>query len=311
MKGGGKGGLPSFTQSYAAPYQKGSGKGYQGFCFGCGKQGHKAAECRSRRTDLVESEQMEEEPATKEIGGIWLMGHVDKLVETHNRYQELEEGGESTEFTEEEGPAFTKVKDRKRKPTFTGNSKINLTTRNTGLPKSKTITKKLVANVTKETGGEQVANLTEKLIANADRVNSAVCQMTFHMTDVNKILASVTKMTEVGNQVSFNNRKSFIESPNGRRANLRKRGGVYVLDVVFFDGEQAVRGEVIVDSGAADHVMPKGMLTGIATKEKEFGTKFVAADGGELGNYGRKEVQFCPLDFWEDEFGSPFQGRAF
>ena len=134
--------------------------------------------------------------------------------------------------------------------------------------------------------------------------------MTFHVTDANKILASVNKMTEAGNQVNFNRRRSYIESPGGQRAYLRKRGGVYVLDVVFFDGDKAIKGEVIVDSGAADNVMPKGMLTGIDMREKEKGTKFVAADGGELGNYGRKDVQFCPLEFWEAEFGTPFQGQA-
>ena len=83
-----------------------------------------------------------------------------------------------------------------------------------------------------------------------------------------------------------------------------------MLDVVFFDGERAVKGEVIVDSGAADNVMPRGMLNDVITREKEPGTRFVAADGGELGNYGRKDVQFCPLEFWADEFGSPFQGQA-
>ena len=134
--------------------------------------------------------------------------------------------------------------------------------------------------------------------------------MTFHITDANKVLASVTKMTEAGNEVYFNRRLSYIESPGKKRAYLRKRGGVYVLDVVFFDGENAIKGEVIIDSGAADHVMPKGMLTGVVTREKEAGTRFVAADGGELGNYGRKDVQFVPLAFWEEEFGSPFQGRA-
>ena len=70
-----------------------------------------------------------------------------------------------------------------------------------------------------------------------------------------------------------------------------------MLDVVFFDGENAVRGEIIIDSGAADHVMSVGMLTGVATREKEKGSRFVAVDGGELGNHGRKDVQFCPLEF--------------
>jgi hypothetical protein len=154
------------------------------------------------------------------------------------------------------------------------------------------------------------SELTEKLIASAEKVTTSVCQMTFHVTDANKVLASVTKMTEAGNQVNFTKRRSYVESPDGKKAMLRKRGGVYVLDVIFFDGENAVRGEVIVDSGAADNVMPKGMLTGIVMRGREKGTKFVAADGGELGNYGRKDVQFCPLEFWEAEFGTPFQGRA-
>jgi hypothetical protein len=257
----------------------------------------------------VEAEVEEEEVKTKEIGGIWLMGHVGKVVETKNRFQSLarddhEGGGGPESKLEGDDHAFTQVKDRRRKPTFTGNAKINLTTRNL-----KNTTRK-PAGILKPQKllGEEV--IVEKLIANAERVNSAVCQMTFHMTDANKILASVNKMTEAGNRVDFNKRKSYIESPDGKRACLRKRGGVYVLDVVFFDGERAVRGEVIVDSGAADNVMPKDMLTGITIREKEPGTRFVAADGGELGNYGRKDVQFCPLEFWEGEFGSPFQGPA-
>ena len=109
--------------------------------------------------------------------------------------------------------------------------------------------------------------------------------MTCPVTDANKVLASVNKILEAGTQVNFNRRRSYIESPDGKRAYLRKRGGVYALDVVFFDGENAVKGEVIVDSGAADNVMPKGMLTRVVMRERERGTKFVAVDGGELGNY--------------------------
>ena len=153
-------------------------------------------------------------------------------------------------------------------------------------------------------------NLVEKLIAAATRAETAVCQMTFHLTDASKILASVNKMTEKGNEVIFNKARSFIKSPSGRKAFLKKRNGVYVLDVIFFNGDEAVRGEVIIDSGAADHVMPRGMLEAVITREKEAGIKFVAADGAEIGNYGRKDVQFVPADFWEEEFGSPFTGRA-
>ena len=81
------------------------------------------------------------------------------------------------------------------------------------------------------------------------------------------------------------------------------------MDVVFFNGESAVQGEVVVDSGAADNVMPNKVLNDIEIREPE-ACKFVAADGQPMGNYGRKDVQFVPLEFWEAEFGSSFQGRA-
>ena len=84
----------------------------------------------------------------------------------------------------------------------------------------------------------------ERHIAKANNVNTSVCQMTFHLTDANKILASVTKMTAAGNEVIFNNARSYIKSPAGRKAFLRKRNGVYVLDVIFFNGDEAVRGEL-------------------------------------------------------------------
>ena len=81
------------------------------------------------------------------------------------------------------------------------------------------------------------------------------------------------------------------------------------MDVVFPDGESAVQGEVVVDSGAADNVMPNQVLNNIEILEPE-PCRFVAADGNPMGNYGRKNVQFIPLAFWESEFGTPFQGRA-
>ena len=85
---------------------------------------------------------------------------------------------------------------------------------------------------------------------------------------------------------------------------------MYVLDVIFLNGGEAAIGEVIVDSGAADNVMPHRILESIVTRAKEEGVKFVAADGGEIGNYGRKDVQFVPIDFWEEVMGSPFRWRA-
>jgi hypothetical protein len=300
-KGGGKQGWAPFNPNYQSNFAKGLGKGYQGSCFNCGQKGHKAAECTTKRTNSVEATE-EEEGITKEVGGVWLMGHVDKIIETRNRFENLtREENEVTEDDQNWQTVTGAAKNRK----FNNKAKINLTTRNLRITQKKEgASPKASPSTVLEKN-----DLTEKLIASAEKVNTAVCQMTFHVTDANKVLASVNKMTEAGNQVNFNKRRSYIESPDGKQATLRKRGGVYVLDVVFFDGQNAVRGEVIIDSGAADNVMPKNILTGVTMRAKE-GCRFVAADGGEMGNYGRKDVQFCPLEFWEAEFGTPFQGQA-
>jgi hypothetical protein len=326
-KGGGKSTWTPMNQGNPGYNPKGGGKGfggkgYQGNCFTCGQKGHKAAECQARRTNSVETAE-EEETITREVGGVWLMGHVSKVVETHNRFQGL------TRKEEEQDDDWQPVTSTRKAKVFPSKARVNLTTRNICDRHNQPTSKKKVVSlpgahprehVVKKTlpvekviasveRAESTEEMVEKLVASTDRT-SAVCQMTFHVTDANKVLASVTKMTEAGNRVDFNKRRSFIESPDGKKAHLRKRGGVYVLDVIFFDGDKAVKGEVIVDSGAADNVMPRGMLTGIDLREKEKGTRFVAADGGELGNYGRKDVQFCPVEFWEAEFGTPFQGQT-
>ena len=91
---------------------------------------------------------------------------------------------------------------------------------------------------------------------------------------------------------------------------MMRRKGIFVLEMVFINGDKAAQGEVVVDSGTADNVMPNGILDNITIREPEAGSKFVAAAGVEVGNYGRKDVQFIPLQFWEETVGSPFQGRA-
>ena len=160
---------------------------------------------------------------------------------------------------------------------------------------------------------DPIRKLQERFVGNVESVKkrAPVCQMTFHVTDATKMLASVAKMTEAGNDVMFSKqRKSYVESATGEKAYLRKKRGIFILDVVVFDGEAAVQAEVVVDSGAADNVMPKGLFEDIVLREKEVGVNFVAADGVPIGNYGRRDVQFIPLEFWEARTGSPFQGRA-
>jgi hypothetical protein len=78
---------------------------------------------------------------------------------------------------------------------------------------------------------------------------------------------------------------------------LKKKNGVYVLEVWFIVDGQKVNGEIIVDSGAAESVMPKGMLPNLETMAAKAGVRFAAANVAELGNYGRKMVSFLPKGF--------------
>ena len=69
------------------------------------------------------------------------------------------------------------------------------------------------------------------------------------------------------------------------------------MEVWFIVQGRRVSGEIIVDSGAAECVMPKGMLPDVETMTAKTGVRFAAANGAELGNYGRKMVNFLPKGF--------------
>jgi hypothetical protein len=66
-----------------------NGKGYQGVCFNCGKVGHKAWECRSRRqvgaVDEENDDEGEVQAGSVEIGTIWNIGGVEV-----NKVQKME-----------------------------------------------------------------------------------------------------------------------------------------------------------------------------------------------------------------------------
>ena len=52
-----------------------------------------------------------------------------------------------------------------------------------------------------------------------------------------------------------------------------------------------------MDSGAAECVMPRDFLTDVEALSAKPGVRFAAANGGEMGNYGRKLISFAPRDF--------------
>ena len=60
--------------------------------------------------------------------------------------------------------------------------------------------------------------------------------MAFHVADVKKPLASVSKIVEKGSSVHFTQEGSYTQGANGERINLQLEGGVYVMDVSYLKG---------------------------------------------------------------------------
>ena len=258
----------------------------------------------------MEAEESSEAASVREVGSVWLVGHVARktAIPTDNRFQILSSEEESDFPTLHETTCLQKESHPKASD---DNAWIVKESQSPKKRKWVPMKEKLVAPVTKiREGDNQEPPVHERLIAPVTKTPMNVGQMTFHVTDAKKFLASVNRITQVGNKVLFEKNQSYIQSPSGKKAMLVRRNGVYILDVIFLSGDKRIRGEVVVDSGAADNVMPRGSLEEVELKEKEAGVKFVGADGGEIGNYGRKEVRFVPTEFWEEQFGTPFRGRT-
>ena len=59
--------------------------------------------------------------------------------------------------------------------------------------------------------------------------------------------------------------------------------------------KSAGRGKVTIDSGAAESVMPRGMLEGeplVEGESKRLGVKYVAANEAKMDNCGQKRIRF-------------------
>ena len=84
--------------------------------------------------------------------------------------------------------------------------------------------------------GNVIGNYGRRNLAFKTQGRSGVNCMTFHVTDVKKPLASVSKMVEKGSSVHFTPYGSYIEGPKGEKIKLVQEGGVYVVDVKFLTG---------------------------------------------------------------------------
>ena len=83
----------------------------------------------------------------------------------------------------------------------------------------------------KVANGTQIPNMGEKQIQWVDD-RGMIGQMTMQVTDVTKVLASVSKVCDAGNTVTFGARGGEIRNEKtGKVTPLVRKGGVYVLDV--------------------------------------------------------------------------------
>ena len=125
---------------------------------------------------------------------------------------------------------------------------------------------------------------------------TGVASIVFHVTSAKKMLASVAKMEDAGNEVRFKKGGGYIKNDRtGVVMPLRRERNLYMLDVWFVtEGKNRVAGSIVVDSGASEHVMPACMLEDVKMQCRSPGVRFRAANGQELDYHGRKELKFIP-----------------
>ena len=240
------------------------------------------------RAENAASHEVEEveEDAPKDVGGVWLIAHVSaKKVEP--KKSAWKPSRRSPRTWEKFGPQHVKLSNRFQ--AFEEQGKESAV-KAEGMPEQ-AYEKQAMQGLTK------MQRLTE---INAVEAKLEACGMTFHLTDAKRMLASVDKITEAGNEVKFGPlpKDNFVRNlMTGKTIPLKKKQGVYVMEVLFVVGDKHIVGEIIVDSGAAECVMPRDFLPSVETFSAKAGVRFAASNGGEMGNYGRKLITFVPRDF--------------
>ena len=297
-KGGGKGGG---GKGAWIPGEGGGGKGYQGDCWQCGKKGHKAAGCRSAlaaasKTDIVQEEdEMEVQEHVTPVGGVWRMAYNVEVVHKNSfDGMEVTDSEDLDEMVckscewEMVGGRWKKEK-KKRGKNLQG-------------PCSRAAFSQAAA--------AQQKGIKEVLIANVS-LPKDTCAMNFHVTDAIRILASVNKLVVAGNEVVFKAEGSYIKHcETGTKAMLLEENGLYMLDVMVVNGEVVTPAKIIVDSGAAENVMPNQMFRNVEMRDKKKGVRFMAANGKEMSNYGQKDLTFVPKEFWKAAGGGAAFSKA-
>ena len=251
--------------------------------------GHKIAECTKpqndnmRRATAYEVEEVQEAEVA-DVGGVWLIAHVTAKTAEPKKTKAWKPSRRSPRTWEKH------VEATHMKP-------LKISNRFEALEEEGTKDAAKAEDMKEQAYEEQaMRGLSE---VNVVEAKFDLCGMVFHLTDAKRMLASVDKMASAGNEVHFGPAPAdnFVRhAKTGKTIPLKKKNGVYILEVWFIVDGQKVSGEIIVDSGAAECVMPRRMLPSLETMAAKPGVRFAAANGAELGNYGRKMVEFIPRE---------------
>ena len=140
--------------------------------------------------------------------------------------------------------------------------------------------------------GERQVNMAEK------KTETRKCGMVFHMTDAKRMLASVDRIVDAGHKVNFAKaaKDCYIEhNETGEKIFMQRENEVFVIKVNVDAGEKEKKATIVIDSGASECVMPKKWLEELPKMKAAAGIRFTCAKGNDLGNYGRKLIEFKPI----------------
>ena len=314
-KGFGKGGKDAGTKGGGKGGFKGSGKTSDRLCFNCNKPGHIAANCWSPQ-QRNPTYGIEEETEEALMGGAEAGEAQADLVTSVPRSPWLVAGVSEIPKLMHAPPGFV-AKDNLKMPRVAKKSWKPANRFHALEEEERKATVCYVCNVEEVEAKRSVRKPTKKapgwdvripngrnVVNNIEKVNEVIksestCAMEFHMTDAKRFLASAEKVLQAGNEIRMSNKPdgSYVRNvTTGKRIPLVRRNGVFVMQVYFLVGEKRIRGNIVLDSGASECVMPGWIFSEIEALSPKKGVSFVGANGDDLGNYGRKVLQFEPVE---------------
>ena len=283
------------------------GYGYQGYCYNCGEIGHKANECPVRVQGMEEEgiEEGAKEVGNVNVGGVWIVGAVDKVEEASsvvnrverpnrwfhpNRFGGLtcEDDGDESEEEADEFPTLGVVKRGVNCSSECGcESHVGFQR----VPRKKW---KRVSFIEGDSAESEFEGVREEVVAICGVNESEPKQMKlgFQVAAVTKPLMAVRRITEQGNRVHFGPKEedNYICSvASGDKLMLRDNGrGSYNMHVRFVNGEETT---ITVDSGAEESVCPPEWGRQFGLKPAGRWLNLRDAGGNLLHHYGEREVR--------------------